>query len=125
MDRLRALGIYSTEYMAGATQLATYRLAREWMEAGVPAADAAAWASLGYQPVEAAPLIASGVTPQMAGELDEIATSVAGSSEERAAQVIDRLVAQGILGWTARTAWRSRSWRGWRSQPARGQRAGR
>lgn len=94
---LREFSEYAREYLAGATQLATYRLAREWMEAGVPVRDAAAWASLGYQPGEATPLIAAGVTPHMAGEMDQIAVDLAGSPEERAAQSIDRLVADGAL----------------------------
>jgi hypothetical protein len=63
MGTLREFGIYADEYMALAEQLATYRLAREWMTAGVSARDAAAWASLGYLPSEAAPLIAQGITP--------------------------------------------------------------
>jgi len=97
MDKLRALSMYAETYMPSASQFATYRCAREWMEAGVPAEDAAAWASLGYLPTEAAPLITAGVTPQMAADLGEIDDTVAGSREERAAQVIDRLVADGIL----------------------------
>lgn len=97
MGGLREFGAYAGEYMATATQLGTYRLAREWMNAGIDVATAAAWASLGYLPAEAAPLIAAGVTPQMAAEMDQLATDVAGSPEERAAQIIDRLVRDGIL----------------------------
>jgi hypothetical protein len=97
MGGLREFGAYAEEYMAAATHLATYRRAREWMEAGVSAETAAAWANLGYLPAEAAPLIAAGVTPQMAGEMDRLADDIAGSPEERAAQLIDRLVAEGVL----------------------------
>lgn len=97
MDKLRQLSAYAAEYMANARQMATYRLAREWMAAGVDAEAAAVWASAGYLPAEAAPLIAAGVTAQMAAEMDALADDVAGSPEERAAQVIDRLVAAGIL----------------------------
>lgn len=94
---LREFSAYAAEYMAGATRLATYRLAREWMNAGVDAHDAAAWASLGYLPAEAAPLIADGVTPATAGEVDDLANTVAGGPEERAMQVVDGLVGDGTL----------------------------
>jgi hypothetical protein len=97
MDKLRRLSTYIDAYYAAATQHRTSRIARQWMEAGVPATDAAAWASLGFLPAEAAQLIAAGVTPEMAQVGDEIAVNVAGSPEERAMQVIDRLVADGVL----------------------------
>lgn len=97
MGSLSDFSAYAKEYMAAAGQLATYRYAREWMEAGVSAAHAAAWASAGYLPAEAAPLIAQGVTPQMAADLEGISMTMAGSPEEHAMQVIDRLVADGIL----------------------------
>jgi hypothetical protein len=97
MDRLRALSIYWDEYRTLATQHVNSRIARDWMESGVSAAQAAAWASQGYLPTEAAPLIAEGVTPQAAQDLDDIAEDVAGGREERALQVIDRLVADGTL----------------------------
>lgn len=94
---LREFGAYSSEYVTTATQHATYRAAREWMSTGVDAATAAAWASLGYLPGEAAPLIAAGVTPEMAAEMEQLDIDIAGSPEERAAQMIDRLVAEGVL----------------------------
>jgi hypothetical protein len=97
MDKLRRLSTYIDAYYAAATQHRTSRVARQWMEAGVPATDAAAWASLGYLPAEAAPLIAAGVTPAVAAEMDDLAADIAGSPEERAMQVIDRLVADGVL----------------------------
>lgn len=97
MATLREFGAYAAEYMAATTRLATYQLAREWMETGVPADVAAVWAGFGYLPAEAAPLAAAGVTPQMAGELDELADDIAGGPEGRVAQVIDRLAAEGVL----------------------------
>jgi hypothetical protein len=82
MDRLRALSIYAAMYLAAASQLATYRIAREWMES-MPdfrratsddleqhARQAAAWASIGMLPAEALPLIASGMTPEMVTATD-------------------------------------------------------
>lgn len=62
-DKLRRLREYTTVYMDNARQLATHPLAREWMEAGVPAEEAAQWANLGYLPGEAAGHIAAGRTP--------------------------------------------------------------
>jgi hypothetical protein len=61
MDKLRRLRAYIEIYYATATQHQTARAAREWMEADVPPEAAGAWASLGYLPGEAAPLIAAGV----------------------------------------------------------------
>jgi hypothetical protein len=97
MDRLTALRIYTREYYAIATQHQTSRIAREWMEMNVPAADAAAWASLGYLPSEARPLIEQGVTPETAREMDQLADDIAGGPEARAMQVIDGLIAEGTL----------------------------
>lgn len=97
MDRLTALRHYTADYYRHATQHRTSRIAREWMEAGVPAPVAARWASAGYLPAEAAPLIADGVTPESAAELDSLADDLAGGPEERAAQVIDGLVADGVV----------------------------
>jgi hypothetical protein len=76
MDKLAALRIYGAVYMANATQFATYRIAREWMESADfqaatreelehHAAMAATWASIGMLPAEALPLIDSGMTPEM------------------------------------------------------------
>lgn len=67
-DRLRQLSEYASVYMANTRQLATYRLAREWMEAGVDAIQAAQWASRGYLPSEAAGYIAAGRTPEEASQ---------------------------------------------------------
>jgi hypothetical protein len=73
MDKLRRLRAYIEIYYATATQHQTARAAREWMEADVPPEAAGAWASLGYLPGEAAPLIAAGVTPAMAAEMEDLA----------------------------------------------------
>ncbi len=70
MDKLTRLRHYSREYYAAATQFKTSRIARTWMEAGVPAQQAAEWASAGFAPEEAMPLIGSGMTPEMAVEAD-------------------------------------------------------
>ncbi|MEU8185993.1 hypothetical protein [Micromonospora carbonacea] len=76
MDKLTALRIYATVYLASASQLATSRIAREWME-GMDfrtatrdeleqhAKQAAAWANIGMLPAEALPLVASSITPEM------------------------------------------------------------
>lgn len=58
---------YVEHMQTHAHQLNGPELAMEWILAGQPAIDAAAWATLGYRPDEAAPLIAEGVTPAMAG----------------------------------------------------------
>ena len=97
MDKLTALRHYAAEYYQHATQHQTSRAAREWMESGVPADVAGRWASAGYLPAEAAPLIAQGVTPETALEMDEITDDIAGGPEQRAAQVVDGLVADGVL----------------------------
>lgn len=76
MDKLAAFSTYAAVYMANATQLDTYRLAREWMETmdfrtatreqlERHAERAATWASIGMLPTEALPLIAAGVSPAM------------------------------------------------------------
>ncbi|ROO51093.1 hypothetical protein EDC02_5957 [Micromonospora sp. Llam0] len=65
MNRLEQLRHYCRAYYAGTTQLATSRIARQWMEAGIPAHQAAAWARAGCLPEEALPLIAAGMTPAM------------------------------------------------------------
>jgi hypothetical protein len=61
--RISRLNDYYPRYRRLARQLATRRLALQWMDAGVPPAEAAAWANLGYMPDEAAGHIAAGHTP--------------------------------------------------------------
>jgi hypothetical protein len=75
------------------------RLAEAMASHGVTltAAEAARWADAGYLPGEATPLIRDGVTPQTAGEIDELGTELAGGHEQRAMQVIDGLVRDGVL----------------------------
>lgn len=68
MDKLARLRHYWQAYQP--TQLRTYRLAREWMEADVPAELATEWANAGFLPAEGVPLIASGMTVEMATALD-------------------------------------------------------
>lgn len=82
MDLLTALRYYYGAYSAHATQLCTRRIAREWMESmpglrqatsedlEAHAVCAAAWASAGYLPSEALPLIEAGMTPEMAVAMD-------------------------------------------------------
>jgi hypothetical protein len=94
MDKLRKLAIYAETYMAAATQLATYRIARQWMEAGIPAQDAAAWANLGYLPAEAAKLIAQGIGPQMADAVDEAAEAADGGPDGHLRAGVLRLAEQ-------------------------------
>jgi len=85
MDKLAALRHYTAVYYAHATQMATSRLAREWMEAGVPAEQAAEWASIGCLPAEALPLIESGMTPDMVVAADPT------TDAERIERLADRM----------------------------------
>lgn len=69
MDKLRALSIYIETFLPRARQLNDHRYARLWMEAGVPADEAALWANAGYTPAPDSPvwaLIADGLGPQAA-----------------------------------------------------------
>ncbi|GLY08211.1 hypothetical protein [Actinoplanes sp. NBRC 101535] len=102
------------EYRAKASQLTDYRIAGDWarlaehlQNSGITltAADAARWADAGYLPAEAAPLISDGVTPEQAGELEDLATDIAGGPEARALQVVDDLVRDGVLVNPARVSW--------------------
>lgn len=70
MDKLVALREYIEAYRSRTTQLDGYRVAREWMEAGVDAVAAASWARAGYLPAEAAPRIAAGLTARQASDQD-------------------------------------------------------
>lgn len=86
MDKLRALTEYIAAYRARTTQLDGYRIARQWMEAGVDAVTAASWARAGYLPDEALPRIAAGLTPGQASDQD-------------AALIAEH----GLIGYTAMT----------------------
>ena len=94
------------EFRAAARQLNDYRIAGDWMRLAdalkadritLTAADAAQWADLGYLPGEAVALILDGVTPETAGEMDRLATTIAGGPDQRAAQRIDEMVRTGVL----------------------------
>lgn len=85
MDKLAALRHYTADYYALATQMRTSRIARAWMEAGVPAVQAAEWASAGFTPEDALPLIGSGMTPEMATAMDPA------TDEERMECLADRI----------------------------------
>lgn len=85
MDKLTALRHYTRAYLAHATQHATYRAAREWMEAGIPAEESARWATAGFLPGEGLPLIASGMTLEMATAADPT------TDAERMERLADRM----------------------------------
>lgn len=96
MDKLTALRHYTRAYLAHATQLATSRYAREWME-GMDfraatqvelerhAEEAARWASAGFLAEEGLPLIASGMTVEMATATDPT------TDAERMERLADRM----------------------------------
>lgn len=71
MGELRDLAAYAKIYCTRTTQFNNLRIAREWMEAGVPAFAAASWARAGYLPAEAGLRIAAGLTPRQASEADD------------------------------------------------------
>ncbi|MFF3857098.1 hypothetical protein [Micromonospora sp. NPDC002575] len=108
MDKLSALRIYSAVYLAQAAQLATLLVARQWMET-MPfrtatqedleqhARMAAAWASRGYMPKEAAPLIADGITAATVGEMEDHAADSVGGHEALAALRAAELIGTGQL----------------------------
>jgi len=96
MDLLAALRHYAPVYRAHATQLATYRCARQWLQTMdyrsatreqlvAHARMAARWASAGYLAVEAAPLIASGMTVEQAVDADPT------TDAERLQRLADRM----------------------------------
>lgn len=82
MDKLRQLSLYIDEFRAHARQLRDHRTAREWMEMGVPATDAARWANLGYTPAEAEPLIRAGRKPTDEAVIEAAEEAVAGGRDE-------------------------------------------
>ena len=55
---------YIKAFHAGATQLNHREFGLEWADSGQPVEVAIAWASAGYLPGEALPLIAQGMTPE-------------------------------------------------------------
>jgi len=103
------------EFRTQAGQLNSYAIAGDWMRLTetlaadgitLTAADAARWATAGRLPAEAEPLIRDRVTPESAAELDDLATDIAGGSDERAAQIIDDMVRDGVLVDPALVRWR-------------------
>lgn len=92
---LREIVDYGTTYRHLAKQLATRAIAGDWYRMGVPVETAAAWASLGYYPAEAKPLIDQGITPETAAAVEDAARGDL-SPEEHAAQVLDLLAQQGL-----------------------------
>lgn len=91
------------EFRATATHLRTYEITGKWLtlrdEIGpaLTAAEAAAWADLGYRPEEAAPQIRSGITAAMANEMEDHAEEQAGGKDELAGQRIAELINGGAL----------------------------
>ncbi len=83
MDLPATLRMYHNAYAAQATQHASYEIACEWVAGILPdlpmmsrtvllahAQRSAQWANAGYLPAEAFPLIASGMTPELASAMD-------------------------------------------------------
>lgn len=97
-DAVAAAGRYVKEYRESASQLNTYAIGGRWYRTGVPAAEAARWANLGYLPEEALAEIAQGMTVEMAQAGNEAEFAAAdGGREEQAMRVIDGLVTDGTL----------------------------
>lgn len=85
MNKLTALRNYTTAYYSATNQLHTSRIARTWMEAGIPAEQAAEWANAGFTPEEALPLIGDGMTPALASAADPT------TEQERMERLADRM----------------------------------
>jgi len=97
MDAIKETWAYVRIYCRLAEQLATPRIGGDWyrMDPRVTPEVAAQWASLGYYPAEARPLILTGVTPEMAAEVEAVDRGDL-SPEAHAAQVLDLLVQRGL-----------------------------
>lgn len=80
-------------YRASTTQLCALDIAVRWCQLRVPATEAAAWARLGYLPDKAATLIAAGITPAMAREMEKRA----GGRDELAAERVQQMIATGQI----------------------------
>ncbi len=103
-------------FRAAAHQLNRLETARTWAGFAqwlgsehnivLTAATAAAWANLGYMPREALPLIADGVSPETAGEMEDLATQIAGGVEQRRTDRIAEL--ERGAGWLgpSKVRWR-------------------
>lgn len=93
-------------YRQRATQLGTLLLAIEWHQLSqrlaaenitLTAEQAATWASRGYLPDEATPLIRSGVTPEMGGEMERHMEERAGGPEAHLRRQLIEMAEQGML----------------------------
>lgn len=84
-EGLLKFGAYFGTFQNLATQLKDVGHAHEWYLAGVPAEEAAKWASGGNTPTGAAPLIAANITPEMEADAD----GVGGTVLERIARLAD------------------------------------
>lgn len=97
---------WTRTYYQQARQLNTITLATEWHRLSHQLAteditltveQAAAWASRGYLPTEAEPLIRSGVTPEMDNELERHAEEQAGGPEAHLRSRLMDLVDNGTV----------------------------
>ena len=59
---------FTAAFRAKATKLNGTQFAYQWWKSGINPEKAAEWANAGYQPDKALPLIAYGMTPELAGE---------------------------------------------------------
>ncbi len=94
------------EFRDAARQLRDFSIAGDWMRLAwalrdngidLTAVDAAAWADLGFRPAEAAPLIASGISPATYREMEDHAEQQAGGTDAHAAERIAQMFADGSL----------------------------
>lgn len=102
------------QFRAQAAQLHSYAIAGDWMRLAerlasqgitLTSEQAALWATSGYLPSEAEPLIRDGMHPNAAAEMDRLSTDLAGGSDQRAAQRIDDLVRGGVVVNPSRVRW--------------------
>jgi hypothetical protein len=101
-DKIRAFTAYWDAYRAATTQFRTPEIAGQWWKLSlrypqVTATAAASWARLGYLPHEAAPLIADGITPAMAREMEHHAEQAAGGPDALRDQRVQQMVDLGEI----------------------------
>lgn len=111
-----ALGLsldrFASAYTAATTRLrGTEHIAAWWRlsltEPRVTAPIAASWAQIGFTAAAAGPLIAEGITAARVRALMwRAGRQLDGGEAERAAAIIDGLVADGVLVDPARVTWR-------------------
>ncbi|WP_229398096.1 hypothetical protein [Micromonospora okii] len=97
MSRVQQFRVYWDTYSPKVDKFRDLRIARRWMESGVPAPEAAAWANLGFLPEEAAPLIADGITADTVEETERHAAQAVGGPEALAALRVAELTGTGAL----------------------------